>query len=65
MQATIERKTTQIIPRRQVVVDSVTAGPTILYRAPLATFLVLVASGRATACAAEQVERDALVESRA
>ena len=59
MQAIIERESERdaapAIPRRQVVVDSVTSEAPRPYKAPLATFLALMASARASAqaCAAD------------
>jgi hypothetical protein len=65
MQATIERDTTQLMTRRQVVVDVAPERLTTPYRAPLATFLALVASGRASACTAQMVDRDNLMGAHA
>lgn len=49
MQATIERESSFAMARRRVVVDVITQEASRPYRAPLATFLALAASARATA----------------
>jgi len=51
MQATIER-TTPTVASRCVLRETPTEDGPNAYKAPLATFLVLVASARASACAA-------------
>ena len=53
MQATIERDTPQQVIRLKVVTEAPPGRTATPYRAPLATFLALVASGRASACAAQ------------
>lgn len=58
MPALIEREeVTPAAPRRKVVIEAVTSAPARPYRAPLATFLALMASARATA-AEEALESD-------
>jgi hypothetical protein len=52
---TMERET-PVIARRQLVSETVIAEPSPQYRAPLATFLALAASGRASRRATEEAE---------
>ena len=54
MPALIEREATPSAPRRKVVIEAVTTESPRPYKAPLATFMVLLASARATAAAEEQ-----------
>lgn len=53
MQATIERAATSVLPQRCVPPDMSVQDTPIPYKAPLATFLVLVASARASACSGD------------
>lgn len=54
----MERETTPVMARRQLVSDAVTKELSRPYRAPLATFLVLAAAGRADRQAAEDAEAE-------
>ena len=49
MQATIEREVSAAAPRRCAVIRAITQELVTPYRAPMATFLNLVASARASA----------------
>lgn len=53
MNATIEREISLIIPACRRGNDATQQGPTKQYKAPLATFMALVASARASAQAAD------------
>lgn len=62
MQATIEREVTPAAAARRLVVKTAPSEEARPYKAPLATFLVLAASGRASARTAlpdgQDAERD-------
>jgi hypothetical protein len=60
MPALIEREAPPAAPRRKVVIEGVANEPQRPYKAPLATFLALLASARATAAAEESLESDEL-----
>jgi len=55
MQATIEREMTTVIATHQVANESAHPSARNAYKAPLATFLVLVASARASALPGDEV----------
>ena len=53
MQSTIERATILVNPRRSVRLEVPEEESSSAYKAPLATFLALVASARASACSGD------------
>jgi hypothetical protein len=56
MNATIEREVSLIMPRCRRVNDATLPDSTQGYKAPMATFMALVASARASARAADTVQ---------